>query len=356
MGKKYYRPGGLLAVVLLLMLLAACTPVTESPEGEEVSLAGSNIGYSWRGEVDGVEFADATQYIETILELDEDGVITDAKMRFYVLSDGFWTTRQSGNAYVSVDFTVVPTQSTPGENYAPGDSMFTVYTADMMSFYAVAVSPDNVTAIVIVCPVTRYMYEIRLTPDTDFSMPMGEVTIGSGMLVPTVRTSGSGLVRPADWDALANNNIFNIDRWSHVINDSGVFAGIDEDSSLIEFLEAMGVEFAGGIPQPLDVKYGYFGLGGWKGNYDAIEEYLIGKNATELTSLIDWSLPYYAGAINEQNQFGIDVASGATRTVQNSYDGISGATVRMSREGTSYQRALVDAGIITEDEVIIGRF
>ncbi len=356
MGKKYYTLGGLLAVVLILMLLVACTPVTESPGGEEFSLEGRYVGYSWQREVDGVEFADASQYIETILELDEDGVITDAKMRFYILVDGFWTTRQSGNAFVSVDFAVVPTQATPGENYAPGASMFTIYTADMMSFYAVAVSPDNVTAIALVCPVTRYQYEIRLTPDTDFSIPVGEVTIGSGMLVPTVRTSGSGLLRPADWDALENNNIFNIDRWSHVINDRGVFAGIDEDSSLIEFLEAMGVEFAGGIPQPLDVKYGYFGLGGWKGNYDAIEEYLIGKNATELTSLIDWSLPYYAGAINEQNQFGIDVASGATRTVQNSYDGISGATVRMSREGTSYQRALVDAGIITEDEVIIGRF
>jgi hypothetical protein len=135
-----------------------------------------------------------------------------------------------------------------------------------------------------------------------------------------------------------------------------MFEGIDEASSLMNFLEAMGVEFAGGLPQPLDVKYGYFGLGGWEGNYQAIEEFLIGKNATELTSLIDWSLPYYAGAINDENQFGIDVASGATRTVQNSIDGISGATVRMSREGTSYQRALVDAGIITEDDVIIGRF
>ena len=356
MVKQYNTLAGLLAMILILMLLAACTPVTEAPEGEEVSLKGRYVGYSWQGEVDGVELAEATQYIETILELDEDGVITDAKMRFYVLKDSFWITRQSGNAFVSVDFSVVPTQAVPGENYAPGESMFTIYTADMMSFYSVAVSTENVVAVALVCPVTRYQYEIRLTPNTDFTMPIGEVTIGSGMLVPTLRTSGAGLVRPADWDSLADSNIFNIDRWSHVINDQGVFAGIDEASSLIEFLEAMGVEFVAGLPQPLDVKYGYFGLGGWKGNYDAIEEFLIGKNATELTSLIDWSRPYYAGAINEHNQFGIDVASGATRTVQNSLDGISGATVRMSREGTSYQRALVDAGIITEAEVIIGRF
>jgi len=355
--KKHLKSVWLLALmILILILMAACTPSTETPEAEEVSLKGRYVGYSWQGEVDGVELADATQYIETILELDEDGIITDAKMRFYVLQDGFWTTRQSGNAFVSVDFSVVPTQAIPGDNYTSGESMFTIHTADMMSFYSVAVNTDNVVAVALVCPVTRYLYEIRLTPNADFTMPLGEVTIGSGMLVPTVRTSGSGLIRPADWDSLADRNIFNIDRWSHVINDKGLFANINEASPLTEFLEAMGVEFVGGLPQPLDVKYGYFGLGGWKGNYDAIEEFLIGKNAMELTSLIDWSLPYYAGAINELNQFGIDVASGATRTVQNSIDGISGATVRMSREGTSYQRALVDAGILAEEEVIIGRF
>jgi hypothetical protein len=356
MKRKYILAVVLVGLFLLLMLLAACTPVTDNSGTEEASLQGHYVGYSWQGEVDGVELAEANQYIETVLELDEEGNITDAKMRFFVQKDGFWITRQSGNAFVSVDFSVVPTQATPGENYAPGNSMFTIFTADLMSFYAVAVSPENVTAVALVCPVTRYQYEIRLTPDSDFTMPMSEVTIGSGMLVPTVRTSGAGLLKPDDWDLLADKNIFNIDRWSHVVNDKGIFEGIDEASSLMDFLEAMGVEFAGGTPQQLDVKYGYFGLGGWKGNYQAIEEFLIGKNATELTSLIDWTLPYYAGAINDENQFGIDVASGATRTVQNSIDGISGATVRMSREGTSYQRALVDAGIIAEDDVIIGRF
>jgi hypothetical protein len=354
--RKYIVAVGLIGLFLFLMLLTACAPVTDTTGTGGTSLEGHYVGYSWQGEVDGVELAEANQYIETILELDEDGIITDAKMRFFVQKDGFWITRQSGNAFVSVDFAVVPTQATPGENYAPGDSMFTIYTADAMSFYAVAVSPENVTAVALVCPVTRYQYEIRLTAGTDFTMPMNGVTIGSGMLVPTVRTSGSGLLRPDDWDPLAEKNMFNIDRWSHVVNDKGIFEGIDEASSLMDFLKAMGVEFIGGIPQPLDVKYGYFGLGGWKGNYLAIEEFLIGKNATELTSLIDWTLPYYAGAINDENQFGIDVTSGATGTAQNSIDGISGATVRMSREGTSYQRALVDAGIITEEEVILGRF
>ena len=351
MKRKVIMATGLVLLFLLLTVLSACTPATG-----DTSLKGRHVGYSWQGEDEGVELADATQYIETILELDEDGIITDAKMRFFVQKDGFWITRQSGNAFVTADFSVTPTRATPGENYTPGDSMFTIYTADMMSFYAVAVNPENVTAVAIVCPVTRYLYEIRLSADTDYSRPIGEMTIGSGLLVPTVRTSGSGLIRPDDWDSLADKSIVNIDRWSHVVNAQGIFEGIDEASSLMDFLEAMGVEFVDGIPQPLEIKYGYFGLGGWEGNYRAIEEFLIGKNATVLTSLIDWSLPSYAGAINDQNQVGIDVESGATKTVQNSIDGISGATIRMSREGTSYQRALVDAGIITEEDVIIGRF
>ena len=60
--------------------------------------------------------------------------------------------------------------------------------------------------------------------------------------------------------------------------------------------------------------------------------------------------------MNGDNFFGIDVVSGATKTAQNSTDGIAGATVRMSRESTSYQRALVKSGIISEEDVIKGRF
>ena len=126
--------------------------------------------------------------------------------------------------------------------------------------------------------------------------------------------------------------------------------------SVGDLLEAMGVRFEGERPEPMDVNWGYYGVGGWHGNARAMENYLIGKDATETTSLVDWSEPRYANAINEENQFGVDVRSGATRTVQNSFDGISGATVRISREATSYQRALVSAGIIDESDVVIGRF
>ncbi|MCC5890929.1 MAG: hypothetical protein JJU01_10180, partial [Alkalibacterium sp.] len=89
-------------------------------------------------------------------------------------------------------------------------------------------------------------------------------------------------------------------------------------------------------------------------NYRAIEYELICKNATEYTSLVDWS--NYEDSIDEDNQFGADVETAATRTAQNSYDTITGATVRMSRESTSYQRALVNAGILSEEDIIIGRF
>lgn len=343
---------GIVTVALLALVAAG----QHEPEEANRRLAGRHAGYSWQGEARGVEFKDANQYIETILTLDDAGIITDAKIVFWVKRDGFWIPRSSGNAYVAVDYSVDPTPATPGENYAAGRSMFTVYTVDMMSFYAVGVSDQNVTAVAMVCPVTRYQYEIKLPADFDFDRPFGDLTIGSGLLVPTWRTSGSGLLRPSDWDGLADRNFFDIDLWSHVVNDIGVFQGITESSSVREFLQALGVTFAGGRPQPKEVVYGYFGLGGWRGNHDAIAQALIGQDATRKTSLVDWSIERYAGAVNAENVFGVDVQTGATRTVQDSFDGISGATVRISREATSYQRALVDAGILDESEVIIGRF
>ena len=83
---------------------------------------------------------------------------------------------------------------------------------------------------------------------------------------------------------------------------------------------------------------------------------MTGRDATSTTSLVNWSVDKFAKGVNDDRQFGVDVVSGATKTAQWSTDGISGATVRMSRESTSYQRALVQAGIIAEDDVIIGRF
>ena len=341
--------------LLIVTLLFGTVGCRRTPE-PAVPLAGTHVGYSWAGEATGVAFADATQYIETILELDAAGIITDATMRFFVKIDGFWTTRQSGNAFVDVDFSVNPRPAVPGENYQAGDSMFTVYTADMMSFYAAAVNAAGVTAVALVDPITRYQFEMKLPQNFDYSQPVGNLTIGSGILVPTLRTSAGGLLRPADWGSLSDKTLLDISPWSHVVNSVGVLQGITAASSVQSFVEALGVQFQGGRPRPLPVRYGYFGLGGWDGNYRAIEKSLIGQNATQMTSLVDWSIPRYAGAINDKRQFGVDVQTGATRTAQNSIDTISGATVRMSRESTSYQRALVRAGILRETDVIIGRF
>lgn len=329
-----------------------------SPSGKE-SLAGRYVGYSWAGEARGVEFKNADHYIETIIKLDDDGIIVDAKINFFTKVDGFWTMRQSGNAMVVVDYSIDPEPAIPGtgDDYKPGKSMFTICTADKMSFYSVGVDESGTVASLIVDPITRYQFEMKLPADFDFNRPMGEMTIGSGLAVPTVRTSASGFLRPETWDLYKDRTIFSMYKpWSWVLNLYGPFEGLDDDSSVGELLEAMGVRFEGERPEPMDVTYGYYGVGGWHGNARAMENYLIGKDATETTSLVDWSEPRYANAINEENQFGVDVRSGATRTVQNSFDGISGATVRISREATSYQRALVSAGIIDESDVVIGRF
>lgn len=234
--------------------------------------------------------------------------------------------------------------------------MFNITTHDMMSFYAVAVDQDGTVAGVMVDPITRYQFEFKLPASFDFSQPISSLTIGSGWIVPTVRTAGGGLLRPESWDTLAEKHFLNISGFSHVVKDSGVLEGVSGTTSVQVMLEKLGVTFTSGVPQAKAVSYGFLGLGGWSGNYAAIQTYLIGKNALEVLSLVDWTNERYAPAINDQNQFGVDVPAGATRTAQDSYDTIAGATVRMSRESESYQKALVEAGILTLDQVIIGRF
>lgn len=321
------------------------------------SLAGKYVGYSWQDEAKGVPFEEAGRYIETILTLDDDGTITNAKMNTFTLIDGYWTMRQSGHATVVVDYSVDPEPAVPGTDYKPGTSMFTICTVDKMSFFTLGVDDSGIVAVAIVDPITRYQFEMKFPEGFDFETTMGDIPLGSQYNVPTVRTSGSGFLRPESFTEIEGRTIFDVHpAWSHVVNSQGLLQGIDNDSTVKAFLEALGVRFEGDKPKPMDIAYGYYGNGGWHGNARAIEQSLIGQNATKKTSLVDWSIARYSRAVNEENRFGIDVKSGATRTVQNSIDGISGATVRISRESTSYQRALVEAGILDEDDVIVGRF
>ena len=338
---------------VLVFTLSGCTT-----DVEEGNLAGTYVGYSWKGESSLVELEDATQKIETVLTLDEDGMITDASMLFWKLSDGSWYSRQDGTARISVDLDITPVAATPGSEYARGTSMFDVDTHDMMSLYAASVGADSTLALLIVEPVTRYQFEIKLPDGYDYSTIISDITVDGteNGFIPTVRTSSSGLIKPDAWSELASKNLFSISYFDHVMSDAGVFEGIDSSSTIQELLEAIGITFTMGVPDEADLMYGRHSLGGWQGNYDAIAEYLIGKNVSEVTSLVDWSVERWDGGVNDDNLFGIDLAAGATKTAQDSLDGIAGATVRMSRESTSFQRALVAAGVLTEEDVIKGRF
>jgi len=198
----------------------------------------------------------------------------------------------------------------------------------------------------------------RITAGYDFSTLLSAITVDgtTGGFIPTVRTSSSGLMKPDAWTELDGDNIFNISYFDHVMTDAGAFEGLSSTSTLQEMLEAIDVIFVEGVPQEQGIVYGRHSNGGWQGNYEAIENFLIGKNVNELDSLVDWSVTKWADAVNEDNFFGIDLLAGPTKTAQDSADGIAGSTVRMSRESTSFQRALVEAGIITEENVIKGRF
>ncbi len=328
-------------------------------ETEQNDLSGTYVGYSWKGEASGTLLEDASQKIETTLTLDADGTIVDAEMLFWKLKDGSWYTRQDGTAHVSADLSVTPIAATPGSSYAKGTSMFTVDTHDFMSLYAVEVDEAGNAAFLFVDPITRYQFEILLPVGYDFTTQVSTVTVDGtpGGFIPTVRTSGSGLFKPASWTELVGMNMFSISMFSHVMQDTGVFEGLNGDSTMQELLESVGVVFTEGVPTTTDgLDYGRHSNGGWQGNYEAIAAYLIGKNVSDITTLVDWDVERWNLAINENNIFGVDLVAGATKTAQNSLDTIAGATVRMSRESTSFQRALVAAGVISEEDIIIGRF
>ncbi|PKK99492.1 MAG: hypothetical protein CVV57_00100 [Tenericutes bacterium HGW-Tenericutes-2] len=343
-------------ILTLVITLTAVLFLVACAKEEVVDYSGVYEGYSWNGEASGVLFEEATQYIKTTLYIAKDGTIVDAAMDFQILSNGVWKSRLVTEATAEINYAVDPVAATPGANYQAGTSMFTVTTGDFMSFYAIGVSAEGTVALLMVDPITRYQYEIKLPSTFDFSQNVSVLTIGSGLLVPTRRTSGGALINPTDWATLAEKHFFNMSYWSHVVTDTGILEGISSSSSVQLMLEKFGVTFTSGVPQEMTAKTGFTGLGGWAGNYGAIRSYLIGKNALEVLSLVDWSDEKYEGSINDKNQFGVDVAAGATRTAQNSIDTYAGATVRLSRESESYQKALVAAGILKIEDVIIGRF
>ncbi|MCK8817213.1 hypothetical protein MWH28_07550 [Natroniella sulfidigena] len=363
--KKSSRIMLLLALALSIVVIAVGCRDEQAATTDGESLEGTYVGRAWRGQTDGVDEFDADEtdrYIETILTLDEDGIIEDAQMRFFQQYDGYWGVRNDGSADIEVDFSVEPTMASfnnAGE-YELGDSMFDVSTTNMNALYAVAVDEDTGdVAALLVDPWYRFVHELRLDEDFDFeNATIGEdLNYTSGNFFATKRAARDNEI---DWEEeYGDNTIFDFIAWNHVMTARGPFEGMDEDTSVKEFLAAMDVEFANGQPQPMDVEYGHHSLGGWDGNYAAVEEFLIGQDATELTNLYDEDAVLtgqtepLSEAINEDNVFGADVPSGATRNVQDSYDTVAGATVRMSREATSYQRALEAAGILDEDEVIV---
>lgn len=343
----------LIVIGMVALTLAGCSSQDYS---------GTYVGYSWKDEAKGVTLEDATEKIETTMMLDKKGVIKSVEVDFLVLKDGQWIKRNDPTLEVSVDTSVEPSAAILGDDFKQGTSMFQIKTNDTMSLFVVGVDEKGTVAYGIVDPMIRFLLEGKFDQDFDFSTPIGQLTINSGF-VPTIRTSSGGAIKPKEWAEVENTSILELSIYSHVYNIRGLYKGIKNETTLQELLELSGVTFIDGKPQPMAATGGFHSNGGWTGNYQAISKYLVGKNATELTGLVSFTGKAYNGndyalSVDENNFFGInkDAVSGATNSIQKSYDTIAGATVRMSRENTSFQRALVQAGIIKEEDVIKGRF
>lgn len=209
----------------LLLLVTACESERVTIEAGAAGFDGYHVGYSWAGEAGGNAFDDAGAYIETILLLDEDANILDAEMRYFQRVDGYWTTRQSGQARIDVDSDVTPVSSTLEGGYAAGVSMFDIFTVSVMSLYAVAVDDDGTVAVALVEPLTRFQFEMKFEPGYDFGTRMAALTIGSGMAVPTRRTAGGNFLLPDSWDELADEHLFDLHQYSRVLTNQGIFEG-----------------------------------------------------------------------------------------------------------------------------------
>lgn len=312
-------------------------------------------GFAWRGENKGIVQKDATGYIVAKLTIDDKGIIKSARFNVLTMQGNNWVERSNPAAMVTINYGATPTAAVLGDKKANGVSMFTILVTDKMGFYAAGVNDKRVGALLIVDPILRYQFEFKFPPNFDYKSKFGALTIGAGA-IPTTFTE-DGLLKVKTWEDYKGKTILNVSPFSHVITSYGVFKGLSGDSTVREFMERAGVKFdKSGKPLATAPVWGFHSNGGWSGNYLAIGAYLVGKDATKLNSLVDWSVDRWRKGINEKNQFGVDTVSGATKTAQDSVDTISGATVRMCRESEAYQRALVDAGILQEKDVIIGRY
>lgn len=347
--KKKFLSAIICSMLATSVVLTGCG--NNSPNYE-----GTYTGTAWKGQAEGVTLEEAKDKITSTITVDSKGKITDAKFDFLVNKDGNWITRNNPEATVTVDFSVDPTAATlNGEESTKGASMFDVKANDAMSLYSVAVNEDGTVSVMLVDATTRYRYEAKLSKDFNFETKLADAKIGETW-IPTLRESSGGAMKITDWSEVNGKTIFGLSPFNHVMTRRGVLEGLSDASTMKELVEALGVTFENGVAKPMEAIYGYHSNGGWEGNYTAISEFLVGKNIEEVTGLVDYSEEKFAKAINEDNFFGIDVPSGATKTVQDSFDTISGATVRMSRENEAYQRALVDAGILKEEDIIKGRF
>lgn len=336
------------------VLALALATVMAVAYGQPVK-AGKYTGYAWRGESKGVVFKDATGYIVCKLTLDDKGIITAARMNVLTMHGDRWVERSNPESMVTIDYDVTPTMATVGTKKANGASMFSILTTDKMGFYAAGISPKGVGALTIVDAVLRYQFEFKFPAKFNYNTKFGSLTIGDGAIATTA--TEDGLVKVKDWAEFKGVSILDTEYFNHVITSYGVFKGLSNDSTVREYMERIGVQFdKKGRPLPAKPVWGFHSNGGWYGNYTAIAKYLVGKDATKFTSLVDWSVERWKGAVNAKGFFGIDAVAGATKTVQDSVDTISGATVRMSRESEAYQRALVDAGILQESDVIKGKY
>ena len=333
----------LLATLALAPLAVTACGGSDAAE----ATAMTKVAYSYKSG----EAATSNQRVKSEVTV-KSGVIQDIKFAFEkITTNGAWDSEtisrrddktisatRNSNAFAGLSLTAINSSDTTDDIAGIGTtSMFDITATDMMSTYA-AVSDGTNVSVAIMGAESRMMYEAVINKTSDAAKGLDDLDW---------KVNKAHYSAHKGSDAKIGTTPFNFGDWEKVAVANGVFKGLstamDSTSTAADLIAKLE---AAGMKDDSKVVSGFHSLGGWYGNYRAIEASLKGKNVNNFKYLWNYDGPQLGSKPNETT----GNITGSTN-IQDSTNGISGATVRTSRENHAFQLALVELGFLKSNEV-----
>ncbi len=304
---------------LLVLGIAAGATLTACNGGSsETSYKGIYHGVSYRDE------ATRRDRVEVVMELDKDSTILSVDFNFFNGND-----RLRDTDYISAEFVPETDAATSAFDIDANDMMSTwAAHYDGTSFHVAIMSAWHRIMVETTFDLTDATAKIDTLTWTGNSTHYGSLKNGA--------TAGDVAVFTTPTEGQISHPF--VERWS-VASRQGIFKDMNGNTTVEALAKAL---FGGTLPTEEKTEAGFHSNGGWAGNYLAMSEYLKGKKASEYTSLTH--------GIEVPGKSEDDIKTASTNIIDSS-NMIAGATMRTSRENQAYQKALVAAGILKEDDV-----